>query len=103
MYIELPANADSDISEFIKYLKAAYGLSKVAKRRALNNIKQGQAESPHAFLSRIVNTYFEVRGENRKTLDQIESDKNQKYDIVSFHLKINGPLMWSIIILIIML
>ena len=92
MYIELPAKADSDISEFIKYLKAAYGLSKVAKRRALNNIKQGSTESPHAFLSRIVNTYFDVRGETRKTLDAIEADKNQKYDIMSLYLKgLNNP------------
>ena len=92
MYIELPANADSDISEFIKYLKAAYGLSKVAKRRALNNIKQGSTESPHAFLSRIVSTYYDVRGETRKTLDAIEADKNQKYDIMSLYLKgLNNP------------
>ena len=92
LYIELPAKADSDISEFIKYLKAAYGLSKVAKRRALNNIKQGSTESPHAFLSRIVNTYYDVRGEQRKTLDAIEADKNQKYDIMSLYLKgLNNP------------
>ena len=92
LYIELPAKADSDIDEFIKYLKAAYGLSKVAKRKALNNIKQGPNESPHAFLSRIVNTYFEVRGESRKTLDAIEADKNEKYDIVSLYLRgLNNP------------
>ena len=87
MYVELPSGADSDINEFIKYLKAAYGMSKVAKRKALNNIKQGATESPHAFLSRIVNTYYEVRGEQRKTLDVIENDKNEKYDIVSLYLK----------------
>ena len=87
LYIELPAGADTDIEKFVTYLRAAYGLSKVAKRRALNNIKQTPSESAHAFISRIINSYNEVRGENKKTLSDIEADKNTKYDIVSLFLK----------------
>lgn len=87
LYVELPAGADTDIAKFVTYLRAAYGLSKVAKRRALNNIKQASSESAHAFLSRIINTYYEVRGEEKKTLTEIEADKNEKYDIVSLFLK----------------
>ena len=87
IYVELPSGADSDITKFADYIQQAYGLSKVAKRRALNNIKQHEDESPHAFLSRVVNTYFETRNENRKTLAQCEADSNTKFDIMALYLK----------------
>ena len=87
IYIELPSGADSDIDKFTEYIQQAYGLSKVAKRRALNNIKQSDDESPHAFLSRVCNTYFETRGEERKSLDDCENDSNLKFDLIALYLK----------------
>ena len=87
IYVELPSGADSDIGKFTDYIQQAYGLSKVAKRRALNNIKQHEDESPHAFLSRVCNTYFETRNENRKSLAQCEADANIKFDIMALYLK----------------
>ena len=87
IYVELPSGADSDIEKFTEYIQQAYGLSKVAKRRALNNIKQSEDESPHAFLSRVCNTYFETRGEDRKTLEDCEKDSNIKFDLISLYLK----------------
>ena len=87
IYIELPSGADSDIDKFTEYIQQAYGLSKVAKRKALNNIKQSDDESPHAFLSRVCNTYFETRGEERKSLDDCEKDSNLKFDLIALYLK----------------
>ena len=87
IYVELPSGADSDINKFTEYIQQAYGLSKVAKRRALNNMRQHEDESPHAFLSRVCNTYFETRNENRKSLAECEADSNIKFDIMALYLK----------------
>ena len=87
IYVELPSGAESDIAKFTEYIQQAYGLSKVAKRRALNNIKQQDQESPHAFLSRVCNTYFETRNEARKSITECEADSNLKFDIISLYLK----------------
>ena len=87
IYVELPSGADSDINKFTEYIQQAYGLSKVAKRRALNNMRQHEDESPHAFLSRVCNTYFETRNENRKSLAECEENSNIKFDIMALYLK----------------
>ena len=70
-YMEFPAGADEDIEKYIDYLQSAYGQSKVSKRKCLANIKQEANESPHSFMSRIVNMYFNVRSEDPKSLEDV--------------------------------
>ena len=86
-YMELPAGADEDIEKYIEYLQSAYGQSKVSKRKCLANIKQEANESPHSFMSRIVNMYFNVRSEEPKSLEDVSEDDNEAFDILTLYLK----------------
>lgn len=86
-YMELPAGADEDIDKYIEYLQSAYGQSKVSKRKCLANIKQEANESPHSFMSRIVNMYFNVRSEEPKSLEDVNEDDNEAFDILTLYLK----------------
>ena len=86
-YMELPAGADEDLDKYIEYLQTAYGQSKVTKRRCLANIKQEHGESPHSFLSRIINMYYSVRAEEPKSIENIKEDDNETFDILSLYLK----------------
>ena len=51
VYAEMPAEAENDVNEFIRYLRIAYGLSAVDLLRELQATKQESNESPHTFLS----------------------------------------------------
>ena len=86
-YMELPAGADEDLNSFIDYLTTAYGQSKVSKRRFLADVRQEIHESPHSFLSRVINLYYDVRGETAKTTKEIENNDNEAFDILSLYLK----------------
>lgn len=87
IYEELPKEAESSIEEFITYIKGAYGVTKTDLRKQLDDIKQAQNENPHAFLSRCINLYYEARGEAKKTITEIATEENEKYDVLNLYLR----------------
>ena len=97
--MEFPAGADEDIEKYIEYLQSAYGQSKVFKRKCLANIKQEANESPHSFMFRIVNMYFNVRSEDPKSLEDVNEDDNEAFDILTLYLRdrSNGGLLLTIL------
>ena len=59
----------------------------MSKQKCLANIKQEANESPHSFMSRIVNMYFNVRSEEPKSLGDVSEDDNEAFDILTLYLK----------------
>ena len=86
VYAEMPAEAENDVSEFIRYLRIAYGLSAVDLLRELQATKQESNESPHTFLSRVINLYYEARNETKKTLADIKKSPTESNEIIRLFL-----------------
>ena len=86
VYAEMPKDAEENVEKFIKYLRTAYGLSAVEMLKELQSIKQESGESPHTFLSRVVNLYYEARNEAKKTLEDIQSNPIETNEIIRLYL-----------------
>ena len=86
VYAELPKDAEEDVEKFTKYLRTAYGLSGVEMLKELQSIKQESGESPHTFLSRVVNLYYEARNTAKKTLEDIKSNPIETNEIIRLFL-----------------
>ena len=86
VYAELPKDAEEDVEKFTKYLRTAYGLSGVEMLKELQSIKQESGESPHTFLSRVVNLYYEARNAAKKTLEDIKSNPVETNEIIRLFL-----------------
>ena len=86
IYAEMPKEAEGKVEEFIKYLRVAYGLSAVDLLRELQNTKQENHESPFAFLSRVINLYYEARNEPKKTIQQIMDVPTETNEIIRLYL-----------------
>lgn len=86
IYAEMPKEAESEVEEFIKYLRVAYGLSAVDLLRELQSTKQENHESPFAFLSRVINLYYEARNEPKKTVQQIMVIPTETNEIIRLYL-----------------
>lgn len=86
IYAEMPKEAETQVAEFIKYLRVAYGLSAVDLLRELQSTKQENHESPFAFLSRVINLYYEARNEPKKTVDQIMEVPVETNEIIRLYL-----------------
>ena len=86
VYAEMPKDAEQDVTKFIKYLKLAYGLSAVELLKELQSIKQDSNESPHTFLSRVINLYYEARNETKKSIDDIKENVLESNEIVRLFL-----------------
>ena len=83
LYEELPAEAETSVDEFVKYLKKAYGLNRFDMMKELQNVKQGPTENPHAFLSRVITLFFEAKGKEKKTIAEIKKSEEETYEIAS--------------------
>ena len=86
IYAEMPKEAEGDVKEFIKYLRVAYGLSAVDLLRELQNTRQESHESPFAFLSRVINLYYEARNETKKTIAEIMKVPTETNEIIRLYL-----------------
>ena len=86
IYAEMPKEAETKVEEFIKYLRVAYGLSAVDLLRELQSTKQENHESPFAFLSRVINLYYEARNEPKKTVQQIMEVPTETNEIIRLYL-----------------
>ena len=86
VYAEMPKDAEEDVTKFIKYLKVAYGLSAVELLKELQSIKQDSNESPHTFLSRVINLYYEARNETKKSIEEIKGNVLESNEIVRLFL-----------------
>ena len=86
IYAEMPKEAEGDVKEFIKYLRIAYGLSAVDLLRELQNTRQESHESPFAFLSRVINLYYEARNEAKKTIAEIMKVPTETNEIIRLYL-----------------
>ena len=86
VYAEMPKDAEEDVEKFTKYLRTAYGLSGVEMLKELQLIKQASGESPHTFLSRVVNLYYEARNAAKKTLEDIKSNPVETNEIIRLFL-----------------
>ena len=86
IYAEMPKEAEGDVKEFIKYLRIAYGLSAVDLLRELQNTRQESHESPFAFLSRVINLYYEARNETKKTIAEIMKVPTETNEIIRLYL-----------------
>ena len=86
IYAEMPKEAETKVEEFIKYLRVAYGLSAVDLLRELQSTKQENHESPFAFLSRVINLYYEARNEPKKTAQQIMEVPTETNEIIRLYL-----------------
>ena len=86
VYAEMPKDAEESVEKFIKYLKKAYGLSAVELLKELQSIKQESNESPYTFLSRVVNLYYEARGEQKKSIDDIKANPVETSEIIRLYL-----------------
>ena len=82
LYEELPAEAETSVDELAKYLQKAYGMNRFDMLKELQNVKQGPTENPHAFLSRVINLFYEAKGKTKKTLDDIKKSEEETYEIV---------------------
>lgn len=82
LYEELPAEAETSVDEFVKYLKKAYGMNRFDLMKELQNVTQGATENPHTFLSRVITLYYEAKGKTKKTVDQIKTNEDETYEIV---------------------
>ena len=83
LYEELPAEAETSVDELVKYLKKAYGMNRFDLMKELQNVRQGATENPHTFLSRVITLYYEAKGKPKKTLDEIKTNEDETYEIVS--------------------
>ena len=86
IYAEMPKEAEGDVKEFIKYLRVAYGLSAVDLLRELQNTRQESHESPFAFLSRVINLYYEARNETKKMIAEIMKVPTETNEIIRLYL-----------------
>ena len=66
LYEEMPAEAEKSVAEFVKYLKTAYGLTRMDMIRELQHIRQGPEENPHTFMSRVITLYYEAKDMAKK-------------------------------------
>ena len=82
LYEELPAEAETSVDEFVKYLKKAYGMNRFDLMKELQNVRQGATENPHTFLSRVINLYYEAKGKQKKTIGEIKQNEDETYEIV---------------------
>ena len=87
IYEELPAEAETSVEELAKYLNKAYGMSRFDRLKEVQNIKQGEFENPHSYLSRIITLYYEAKGKEKKTFEQIKQNEDETYEIVSIFWK----------------
>ena len=82
LYEELPAEAETSVDEFVKYLKKAYGMNRFDMMKELQNVKQGPTENPHTFLSRVITLFYEAKGKKKKSIDDIKKSEEETYEIV---------------------
>ena len=87
IYEELPKEAESTIDGFVAYLQTAYGLTTVDMLEELQDIRQGSKENPYSYLSRIVNMFYEARGESKKTLEEAQNIEKDRAEILQIYLK----------------
>ena len=87
VYEELPAEAESSVDEFVKYLQKAYGMNKYDMMKELQNMKQGQNESPHTFLSRVITFFYEAKGKQKKKVADIAADADETFEIAGIFLR----------------
>ena len=87
IYEELPKEAEKSIDGFVAYLQTAYGLTQVDMLKELQEIRQGAKENPYSYLSRIVNMFYEARGEEKKTLDEVQGIEADRAEILQIYLK----------------
>ena len=86
IYAEIPKEAENDVGEFIKYLRMAYGLSAVDLLRELQNTRQESNESPYAFLSRVINLFYEARNESKKAISEVMESPTETNEIIRIYL-----------------
>ena len=87
IFEEMTSDVATNLDEFIKYLRNAYGSSLLDMRQSLMSIKQQDNESMHSYLSRIINLYFRSRDQKPKTIEEISTDRISKADIVHIFLQ----------------
>ena len=87
LYEELPAEAETSVDEFAKYLKKAYGMNRFDMMKEVQNIKQRPTENPHAFLSRVITMFYEAKGKTKKPIDEIKTNEEETYEIVGLFWK----------------
>ena len=87
LYAEIPKEAESSVTEFVKYLQTAYGMSKIERIKELHKIKQEQNENPHSYLSRVINSYYEAKGTGKKTIEDIKKHETEPDEIIAIYLK----------------
>ena len=86
IYEELPKEAETSIDGFVAYLQTAYGLTRVDMLKELQEIRQGARENPYSYLSRIVNMFYESRGEEKKALDDVQKIEKDREQILQLYL-----------------
>ena len=82
LYEELPAEAETSVDEFVKYLKKAYGMNRFDMMKEVQSVRQGPTENPHTFLSRVITLFYEAKGKKKKTMDEIKKNEEETYEIV---------------------
>ena len=83
IYEELPAQAETSVDELAKYLQKAYGMNRFDMLKELKNVKQGPTENPHAFLSRVINLFYEAKGKAKKTMNAIKQNEEDSFEIIA--------------------
>ena len=83
LYEELPAEAETSVDEFVKYLKKAYGMNRFDMMKESQNVNQGPTENPHTFLSRVITLFYEAKGKEKKTIADIKKSEEETYEIAS--------------------
>ena len=86
LYEEMPAEAEKSVEEFVKYLKTAYGLTRMDMIRELQHIRQGAEENPHTFMSRVITLYYEAKDMAKKTKDEVAKDATERFEIAKIFL-----------------
>ena len=87
LYEELPAEAETSLDEFIKYLKKAYGMNRFDLMKEVQTLTQGPSENPHSFLSRVITLYYEAKGRTKKSLTDIIKEEDEVFEIVHIFLR----------------
>ena len=86
LYEEMPAEAEKSVAEFVKYLKTAYGLTRMDMIRELQHIRQGPEENPHTFMSRVITLYYEAKDMAKKTKEAVAEDATERFEIAKIFL-----------------
>ena len=86
LYEEMPAEAEKSVEEFVKYLKTAYGLTRMDMIRELQHIRQGPEENPHTFMSRVITLYYEAKDMAKKTKEDVSKDATERFEIAKIFL-----------------